>query len=169
MKKFILITCLLIVFAGCEKKSGTAAVTLKGDLHYPWLKFGNFYNQPDSLFKKFEAMKDSSGYDLLYKEDSVFAKSLQVLEERELLKSPFIYMITNTDSIVIVYMNKEQYDPFTKFTYDSLVKKQQKVAVELSASKLYSNLYLCEGVNTVEVVASEEPLSNNKWKKEDYR
>ena len=144
MKRFLVITCLLIVFAGCEKKSKTTAVTLKGNLHYPWLKFGNFYNQPDSLFQKFEAMKDSAGYDLLYKEDSVFAKSLQILEEKELLKSPFIYMITNTDSIVIVYMNQEQYEPFTGFTYDSLVKNQQKVAVELSASKLYSNLYVAK-------------------------
>jgi len=169
MKRLVVISCLLIVFASCEKKSGTTAVTLKGELHYPWLKFGNFYNQPDSLFQKFETMKDTAGYDLLYKEDSVFAKSLQVLEEKQLLKSPFIYMVTDTDSIVIVYMNEEQYDPFTRFTYDSLVKKQQKIAVELSASNLYSNLFLCEGVNSVEVIASEEKLSNNKWKKEDYR
>ena len=145
------------------------SIVLKGDLDYPRFRIANLYNQPDSLIDKFKHSLDSIGHETVMKEDSVFMTSYMTLKEHDLLKSPFIYLKIDSLPSVIVYMNPEDYEPFTQFTHADLVQNQQKVVVKLKAHKLYNILYLCDGVQSIEVVHAEIPFEKNKFKIEDYR
>ena len=169
IKGVFLIVLVSISFVACNTKKNDDAILLKGELDYPRYRIANFYNQPDSLVKRFNHILDSVGYDVLMKEDSVFMTSYTVLEENDLLKNPFIYLKIDSLPSVIIYMNPEDYQPFTKFIYSDLVKNQQKVTVKLKAHKLYDILYLCDGVQSIEVVDSDVPLRTGKFKIEDYR
>lgn len=169
IKGVLLAILLSISFVACNTKKKETATILKGELDYPRFRIANFYNQPDSLVNEFIHSLDSIGYDALMKEDSVFMTSYKILEEHDLLKNPFIYLKIDSLPSVIVYMNPEDYQPFTQFTHADLVKNQQKIIVELKAHKLFNTSYLCGGVQSIEVVNSEVPIPNGKFKITDYR
>ena len=169
IKAVTLVIVLSIFFVACQSKKDDTVLLLKGALDYPTHRIANFYNQPDSLEQRFNHVLDSVGFEALMKEDSVFMTSYMVLKENDLLRSPFIYLKIDSLPSVIIYMDPEDYKPFTEFTYADLVKNQQKVSIALKAHNLYNNLYLCDGVESIEVVASDVPLRMGKFRAEDYR
>lgn len=143
-----------LFFIGCQSSSKEKS-NLEGDLYYNWLKFGSFYEQPDGFYQKYIELRDSIGIEELIKQDSMSVSHIELLEKHDLVKSPFIYLKTDSDSTFIVYMTPEDYQPITKYTYKNLIENEQKVRLKLITEKLTSKLQFCKEVISIEKVDGE--------------
>jgi len=86
----------LILFFGCNSRPYRD--TLTGDLYFSFLDWGAFYNQPDSVIKKFETYFDKFGAGRLIKQ-------YRLLKHKNLLYRPFVYLKVQKDSVITVFMS----------------------------------------------------------------
>jgi hypothetical protein len=168
MKKLILIVSCILFFFGCQNKVDEKS-NLEGDLYYTWLKLGSFYQQPDSYYNRYIELRDSIGIEVLRIQDSVGTAHIELLEKHELLKSPFIYLKTDSDSIIIVYMKPVDYQPITKFTHENLRDTKKKIRLKFITERLTDKLHICKQVISIEQVNGETLQRGKKFKLEEYR
>ncbi len=158
----------MLVVLACQSKIDKT-LNLEGDLYYTWLKLGSFYKQPDSLYQNYTKLRDSLGIDQLRKEDSTSTTHIEILEKNGLVKNPFIYLKTDSDSTFIVYMTRKDYEPITEYSYQDLIDKKQKVKLKLETKKLTNKLRLCKKVISIELMEGETLQKQKKFKIEEYR
>ena len=141
--------CLLSIFFGltlvsCRVNIKSEKIT--GNLYYQIFGFRSLYNLPDSMAKQME---------LRYKNlpDSVIAekKLISIIIERNLKNSPYIFIKRKNGKVVTVYMEKSQYEQFTKFRYRELIDKNQKIFIKLKAKKLIDKYYQCISITSVRI------------------
>lgn len=142
---------------------------IEGDLYYTWLRLGSFYDQPDSLYQNYLDLRDSLGIEVMRKQDSIGTSLFELLEKNGLVKSPFIYLKTDSDSILIVYMTPDEYEPITKYTYQDLIDSKQKIRIKLIAERLTDNLQLCKQVISIEKIKGVTLQKQKKFNVEEYR
>ncbi len=159
----LLATCLM----GCE--CNRASTNISGDLYYSWLKLGSFYGHPDSLIDRYQAERDSLGWEAMVEQDSAGASYIKMLEENDLLTSPFIYLKKENGHVVTLFLSHRDYTGFTRFTYQSLIDEGKKVRLEVKADSLWQKIYICRGVISVELLAGQTLQRPGKFKIEDYR
>ncbi|GAA3619136.1 hypothetical protein [Flavivirga jejuensis] len=168
MKKLILVLSCFLILIGCQNRAFEKP-NLEGDLYYTWLKLGSFYQQPDSLYNGYIALRDSLGIEELRKQDSTRTAHIELLEKHDLVNSPFIYLKTDSDSKFIVYMTTEDYQPITKYTYQDLIDNNQKIKLKLITERLTDKLQICKKVVSIEKVDGETLQTQKKFKIEEYR
>jgi len=168
MKNLIIIVGLILIVFGCQTKPKEKP-NLEGDLYYTWLKLGSFYQQPDSLYQIYSQLRDSLGIEELRNQDSTGTFHIELLEKHDLIKSPFIYLKTDSDSIFIVYMTQEEYEPITEYTYQDLIDNKQKIRLKLITEQLTDKLQICKKVISIEKIDGETLQKQKKFKIEEYR
>ena len=156
----------IIVFLGCKTNESKI---IEGDLYYPWLRLGNFYGQPDSLLTNYFEIKDSIGYKGMMKEDSVSANYVRLLEENNLLVTPYVYIKTTDNKSILLFLEPEHYEKLNNFTYKDLRKNKQKVRIIAKADSLIENMFVCRTLTSVNVINGETFPRESKFKIEDYR
>jgi hypothetical protein len=169
MKNAIGIIGLVILIFGCQTKDTHDKVDLEGDLYYPWLKLGSFYQRPDSIYQLYQHLRDSLGIAALREQDSTGTAFIELLESNKLIRSPFIYLKTDSGTISIIYMTMEDYKPITKFTYQDLINSAQKIRLRLATESLTDEFHICKKVFSIEVVNGETLEKQKKFKIEEYR
>lgn len=168
MKNLIIIIGLALIVFGCQTKPKEKP-NLEGDLYYTWLKLGSFYQQPDSLYQNYTELRDSLGIEKLRKQDSIGTSHIELLEKHGLVKSPFIYLKTDSDSTFIVYLTAKDYKPITEYTYQNLIDNKQKVRLKLITEQLTDKLHICKKVISIEKIEGETFQKQKKFKIEEYR
>ena len=168
MKNLIIIIGSVLVVFGCQTKPEEKP-NLEGDLYYTWLKPGSFYQQPDSLYQNYTELRDSLGIEELRKQDSIGTSHIELLEKHGLVKSPFIYLKTDSDSTFIVYLTVKEYEPITEYTYQNLIDNKQKVRLKLITEQLTDKLQICKKVISIEKIEGETLQKQKKFKIEEYR
>lgn len=167
MKGLFIAIIIIAFFIGCKPESQSTKIT--GDLYYTWLKLGSFYGQPDSMLTQYLQLKDSIGYEGLMKEDSIGTKYIRVLEENNLLTSPFIYLRTDEGKTILLYLDKDDYKKFIKFNYQDLIDKKQKVRIVAEADSLWNKMFLCKSLISVRLIEGKTLQQQKKFKIEEYR
>ncbi len=157
-----------MIVCGCQNKPKEKP-NLEGDLYYTWLKLGSFYNQPDSLYQNYLDMRDSFGIEELRKQDAIGISHIEILEKQDLIKSPFIYIKTDSDSTFMVYITPEDYRPIIEYTYKNLIDNKQKIRLKLVTDQLTSKLQICKKVIAIEKIDGVTLQKQKKFKIEDYR
>ncbi|CAN5183414.1 hypothetical protein BH11BAC6_BH11BAC6_00790 [soil metagenome] len=61
----------LINSSGCNTDKHETKL-IEGDLYFNWLRFGNFYNQPDSIIKKVTIYADTVNREVIDSADKTF-------------------------------------------------------------------------------------------------
>ena len=172
MKNWIVIISISALFVGCINRSAEEKV-IEGFLHYSTFRVGSFYDVQDSIYKKYTQLRDSVGIDSVFTGQEKLTLAVKILEKHDLLKSPYVYLKTDSDFLFIVYMTPEDYAPITKFTYLDLKKNNQKVRLKFVTENLGLNLVLCKKVISIEKLMNDTLSGNairrNKFKIEDYR
>ena len=168
MKNLTIIFILCFTFCCCQHKLHEKS-ELEGDLYYTFLKSGSFYNQPDSVYLGYVELRDSLGIDELKKQNVKIFSRIELLEKQGLLKSPYIYLKTDSDSIFVVYMTPEVYEPITRFTYQQLRNNNQKVRLKLITVQLSDNLRICDKIVSIQKVTGETLQIQKKFKIEEYK
>ena len=168
MKNIILALGSILILLSCQNNS-IEKPNLEGDLYYTWLKVGSFYDLPDHYYQDYIKERDSLGVEALRKKDSVGVAHIELLEKHGLLKSPFVYLKTDSDAILVVYMTSEDYQPITKYTYQDLIDNKQKVRLKLVTESLSGHQFICKKVVSIEKVDGETFEEQGKLKIMDYR
>ena len=168
MKNLIIILSLVLIVCSCQNKPEEKS-NLEGDLYYTWLKLGSFYDQPDSLYHNYLDLRDSLGIEELRKQDAIGTSHIQLLEKHDLVKSPFIYIKTDSDSTFIIYMTPKDYKPITEYTYQNLIDNKQKVRLKLITEQLTDKLQICKKVISIEKIEGETLQKQKKFKIEEYK
>ncbi|MGB0428947.1 MAG: hypothetical protein ACPGLV_00640 [Bacteroidia bacterium] len=157
MKNGLIVLSIMLVLSACKNKSQQTP-NLEGDLYYKWLKLGSFYNVPDSFYQKYLEYKDTKG-----------TPYIEILEKHNLVKSPFIYLKTDADSIFIVYMEPDDYEPITEYNYQDLIDDKQKIRLKLKTYRISDKQQVCQKVISIEKINGETLLKEKKFKIEDYK
>ena len=156
----------LISFSACTKQE---SVQITGDLYFPWLKLGNFYGQPDSVYQYYKGRREKLGFDSLKKEDPQGVAFMQMLEDNELLFEPYIYLQLGKDKNVICFMDSTLYEQFTHIDYHSLRAEKMKIRIRASAKKISPLAYIVEEIRRVDKVPGETLLVEKKFRIENYK
>ncbi|WP_338769593.1 hypothetical protein WAF17_10170 [Bernardetia sp. ABR2-2B] len=141
---------LLIIFFGLafiSCKSNIKSEKLIGNLHYQTVLVPrSLYNMPDSVVDKIELRYASLP-------NSTIAKDtlLSIIINRNLKNNPYIFLRKKDGEIVTIYMEKPQYQEFTRFKYKELIAKEQKVVIKLKADKLMGRYYKCISIKSVKI------------------
>ncbi len=160
------IICGLFFLMACQSNEKVDE-TIEGDLYYNWLKLGSFYGQPDSVYQQYEKLMhtaDSAAYN-----GTIEVSHIEFLKKHNLLKSPFIYLKTNVDSICLVYMTYQDYKPITTFKYRDLIKTNKKVRLKLIVNKLSPRHFRCKKVEKIEKMDGQTFQKPRKFRIEDYK
>jgi len=168
MKNFTLIFILILIVVACQNQAKEKP-NLEGDLYYTPFSLGSFYGWPDSVYQNYLALRDSVGIEALRKEDTLMISNIELLEKHQLIKSPFIYVKTDTDAVFTVYMTPEDYQPITEFTYQDLIDQQQKVRLKLITEPFIGQFQICKKVISIEKIDGETLQKQKKFKLKDYR
>ncbi|MFY0697036.1 MAG: hypothetical protein JXR11_04240 [Balneola sp.] len=168
MKNLTIIIGFILIALGCQTKPEEKS-NLEGDLYYPWLKLGSFYEQPDSLYQNYTELRDSLGIEELRKQDSTVTSHIELLEKHDLVKSPFIYLKTDSDSTFIVYMTPEEYEQISKYTYQDLIDNNEKIRLKLITEPFSDKLQVCKKIVSIEKVDGVTLQRQRKFKIEEYR
>jgi hypothetical protein len=105
--KIIILTILILVFT-CS--SDPKIERLTGDLYFGLFKIGSYYNQPDSTIFGFERSIDTMNYETADKEQRKFINQFKRLKEEGLLHHPFVQIKDGRDSVLMLYLEKNDYD-----------------------------------------------------------
>lgn len=142
---------------------------LEGDLYFSdWIGGVNFYNVPDHFYQNFIKRKDSIGYDKLIKEQPGL-EIIRMLDKNDLLKSTYIKLRIQEDSIVVIFMDSFQYHSFLQYDYSQLIESSQKIRVKLRAEKISNGLWVCKSIITSAHVSGQTFMKRDKFKVENYR
>jgi hypothetical protein len=164
MKRYIQI--ILILFCGCDNQP--KAEILTGDLYFSFFRPGSFYNQPDSLVKTFQTYFDTLTIENAGTGDKILLTQYNILKEKDLLYQPFIYLKTDLDSVVTLYLNPLNYEKIKVHKRQKLQDEKKKVRIEASVTSIDNGLFYCTELKHVDIVDGETLQRQKKWKIEDY-
>ena len=157
---------LFVAFTACN--SSGESYRLTGDLCFPWLRLSSFYNQPDSVFQYYRERRSTITTEQLIAEDSAGASYLLMLENNNLLTSPYVFVRTSNGSIVTVFMKMADYDSFKEYDYSQLRASNKKVQMKLTVKVLTEGVYLCEEVHRVDLIPGETTPEPGRFNIENY-
>jgi hypothetical protein len=163
--KRLLPTILILIF-GCN--SGPKTDTLTGDLYFSFFRLGNYYNQSDSVIKKFETYFDTLTIETANSGDKRLIKQYRLLKEKNLLYRPFVYLKVQDDSVITLYLDTLDYNQVKIYKRQKLQDDKKKVRIEASVTMIDTGLFNCEKLKRVDLVDGETLQRQKKFKIEDY-
>lgn len=155
--KAMLLTLLFVFMFSCDKQENE---TIKGELYFKLISYGNLSNLSDEKIKKFEKQIDSIYNFAGSKKDEKIIKDLKKIKDLKLLRNPSATIILNDKKIITVYFSATEYEKIEKYTLDYLKKFNKKISLEVLVEKLDSDLYFSD-----KIVNVMELNGNTKWEK----
>lgn len=156
----------LVAFSSCESEK---TEQLTGELYFPWLKMGNYYGQPDSVYQYYQTMRDSITLEELRKDDPSGAEYMIMLEENDLLLAPYVYLHIGGDQNALLFMDSSQYELFKTFDYSRLREQEQKITVKATVKKLKPLMYHLRKLHRTDRVSGETLPEETKYRIENYK
>lgn len=169
-RSIIILSSIVILFAGLNCNSTQQKNRqLEGDLYFDWLRFGNFYNLPDSLINKFKHFADTVDRKALDSVDLNLLKMYEVLQKEDLLYQPFISLKLDNDSIIKIYFTNTDYNKFKMYKRSDLLDTKKKVRIKMNVRDLGFGMALSTKLITINKVDGQTYQINPKLKIEDYQ
>ena len=151
---------MLLIGVSCQDEKDV----LEGDLYFSYLRFGSFYHQPDTIFRRFQAFANTAQMD----RDSSFLAQYQTLKRENLLYSPFVDLELKDNSIITLYLQPSDYDKIKIYKRKDLRTSRTKINIKARVKSLGNKLFLCEDLISIDRISGVTQPSNGKWKIEDY-
>ncbi len=167
--KYIIFSTILI-FTFCSQPKNESDL-INGDLYYTWFNIGSFYNLPDSLLEKALSLQNSKEEADLIAEDSAGYMYFKLLQEHDILRSPWINIRIKEDSIIKIFMQRSDYEVFTKVSHEQLLIDDERINVTASVQHLNENLFKCIELVEVKRLPGQTFITNRnrKFKVSDYQ
>jgi len=142
---------------------------IEGDLYYSFFGIGNFYNQPDSFIEKAQLYMDTVNRQLLDSADLFYLKKFELLKKEKLLYTPFIDLKLDNDSIVTIYLPKNEYKKITIFNRQNLIDTKKKVRLILDVHDLGLSMALATKIISANKIDGQILQYDRKFRIDDYR
>lgn len=162
---FLLLAC-VVIFNGAFTHDNSA---FEGDLYYDFFRMGSHYTVPQKYADTLKTYLDTATIEHA-KGDTNIIKGYAILKKENLVYSPYIYVRLNNDSnsIMILYMNKADYAHITRFRYKRLQAKHQKVHLKFTAKQLGNGMFACQSSISIDLIPGQTLQIQRKFKIEDY-
>jgi len=144
-------------------------INLEGDLRFTFFRIGSFYNQPDSIVKDVTVYADTVNKANLREDEKRLLGMYDVLKKEKLQYSPFVNLVLDHDSLIILYLNKEDYDKIKIYHRKELISEHKKIRIKVSAKALGYNMYLCKQLVGVNKIDGQTGETERKLLIEDYK
>ena len=142
--------------------------TLKGDLYFGLWRYGSLYEVPKDKVEIIENLAASDKRDTLDMYTQQMLNLYDTLKDEGLLYSPYVQLKTPNDSIVRVYLKLDDYKTVTEHKLDSLIKKGEKITIQIIVRAFGPKLYYCEQLlSAVKSTGTTYPIQR-KFKLEEY-
>ena len=150
------------------KSDNQESKQIEGDLYYAWLRFGSFYNEPDSIIEQVKLYTDTVNSKNLDSADLKALKMYKVLEKENLLYQPFIDFRLDNDSIIKVYFTNNDYEKIKIYKRQDLLNAKMKIRIRLEVKDLGYGMVLDRKIISLQQVPGQTLQINRKMKIEDY-
>lgn len=157
-----------LFFSTCKLDKHDIKV-IEGDLYYSWLRFGSFYNQPDSIIEKVKLYADTVNRKLVDSSDLKTLTMYEILKKENLLDRPFIDLKLDNDSIVKIYFTNNDYEKIKIYKRQDLLDAKKKIRIKTEVRDLGFGMVLSTKLLSVSKVDGQTLQVNKKLKIEDYR
>jgi hypothetical protein len=144
-------------------------VTIEGDLYFAFLRIGSLYGQPDSIVKGFIMYADTVDRTHIQPGENHILSMYDILKKRQMLYSPFVNIQVNQDSLIILYLDKSDYDKIKIYHHKELRSENRKVRIKASVEPMGYNMYLCKSLQAVDKVDGTTFQTPGKFLIEDYK
>ena len=150
---------------GCTKDYQT----IEGDLYFSPLRFGSFYNQPDSLVCKFISYVDS--VDQLNADEDVrkILTMYKVLKSENLQYNPFADIRLDNDSVIRLYLEKSEYDRIRIHRRKELQMSKKKIRLKVQGKDLGNGMVICKNLISIYKIDGVTLQVQKKYKIDDYQ
>ena len=166
--RYIVLT-LSVIFIACTPKDDKDL--LIGDLYFSDLRFGNFYNLPDSSRNYIEHYFDTINIAKADSADKRYHDLFHVLKNKGLLYKPFVDIKVKEDSMVKLYLDSVDYDRIKIFKWRELLNDQKKVVIKAKTEYIdrfpFPLLY-CQELVDVSLTDGKTLPQRSKFRIEDY-
>jgi hypothetical protein len=156
-----------ICFANCGIKNGQTK-KLEGDLYYSYLRFGNFYNQPDSIVQKVKMYFDTVNHKELDSSAQLYAMRYDLQKKMDLLYKPFIELQLDNYSITTIFLSHDDYEKIKKFKRQDLLDTKKKVRINIEVNDLGLGMAIGTKIILAEKVDGQMHAFSKKFLIEDY-
>ncbi|MEQ1799084.1 MAG: hypothetical protein ABL872_14115 [Lacibacter sp.] len=163
----ILAAILLFTTSSCNHPKNTTQI-IEGDLYFNWLRIGSLYNQPDSIIQGVHNYADTVNRNGLDSFDLRFLFMYDKLKSENLLYSPFVEIKVNNDSIITLYLSKNDYDKIKVYHRQDLIDINKKIVIKAETKFLAPGMVYCSKLLSVEKVDGITEQRDSKLKIEDY-
>ena len=146
MKHYIFTTILLItLLISCKE---IKYQKIKADLTFQSISFANAYGANDKQYLKLtkdieNVLNGSKNSD---KETLKLYKHFSKLKKHNLLKSPYIFLSLERDSVITVFLSEKEYQKVKNIKHIDLLKKNKKVIIELDLEEKDSSVYYSNNI-----------------------
>ena len=148
MKNITLTLIITISILSCSKSEKE----FKGDLYFQLIDIESFYRADDEALEKFEKSVDSIRWSKTARKDELeIIRIFDILKANDLLKSPWIYLKTDSD-IKKFYVSKQEYEKLKKFDRNKLITDNKKVELKIKATELDSGIYYSDKISEIKLI-----------------
>ncbi len=144
---------LLFIFllVSCSKNSKQI---VKAELTFPSISFASAYGANDVEYKKLVQEIDSTLKNIgdENNEKVKLYKYFSKLKNHNLLRSPYIFLHFDEDSIMTVYLSESQYKKVKHLKHIDLYKENKKVVLKLEVEKRDNNIFYSNNIINISKV-----------------
>ena len=159
----VLFMCL---FSSC--KTTKTKQTLTGDLYFSFFRFASYYNQPDTLVEKTKMYFDTLDIQTASNADKRFVELYKIVSDNKLIYKPYVDILIQPDSIVKLYLEKEDYEKIKIHKRQDLQDNNKKVIISASVIDYSKGIYFCDSLINIKKEDGQTLQIQKKFRIEDY-
>ena len=150
----------------CNSQKQTSVLT--GDLYFGFFRFASYYNQSDSLIDRFRLYFDTLDYDNASIDDRHFIDLYRIVENNGLIKKPYIDILVQTDSIVKLYLDIDDYNRIKVYKRKDLQDNNKKIVISANVLDYSGGIYYCDSLISIDKVSGQTLQIEKKFRIDDY-
>ncbi|MBC8753948.1 hypothetical protein H2O64_04650 [Kordia sp. YSTF-M3] len=157
---YIKIILFTFLFIGCGKQK---TEKIKADLAFRSVTFSSFYGATDERYESLVHEVDSTLQNSSEENENLkLCRYFKKLQKLSLLRSPYIFLNIEKDSVITVYLSENEYKKVKEIRHVDLFKEGKKVVLELELIEKAKGIYYTENILEVKKIdgKSRSNISN---------
>ena len=142
-----------------------------GDLYFARIRYGSYYNMPDSIRKRIEYVMDTVNVERADSSSRAFIEIFNKLSNEGMLYKPYVDLKVGENSYVKLYLDSSDYKEIIPYKRKFLQNAHKKVVIKAQTREIGNMslpLLYCIKLVDVRVVEGETLPYGSKFTIDDY-
>lgn len=130
---------------------------IKGDLTFQKVSFMSLYGATDSVYQSFLNEIDNTlllGDNSENQEYELYSH-FDKLRDNGLLRSPYVFLRDGSDSTIVIYLSKIEYDKIKDYKHSDLIEDHKKVVISFEVKQLDDHIYYSDKIVDLKKVSGQ--------------